>query len=154
MTGSNVQFDQSLLGLKRRLDRFPMKIMRDDVLQYAAIIGETYPLYIDEEAAKAAGLRGIVAPPTFSAVLTMGMGRPDIGLEGVGSSVLATEAVHRLAFICAGDTLDATIHLKSVYAKTGRSGSMVFVVWVIDFTNQEDELVETVEKSYVYKGGK
>ena len=154
MTGSNVQFDQSLLGLKRRLDRFPMKIMRDDVLQYAAIIGETYPLYIDEEAAKAAGLRGIMAPPAFTASLTIGMNRPDIGLEGVGSSVLATEAVHRIAPIYAGETLDAAVHLKSVYSKTGRSGSMVFVVWAIDFTNQEGESVETIEKSYVYKGGK
>ena len=154
MTGSNVQFDQSLLGLKRRLDRFPMKIKRDDVLRYAAIIGETHPLYTDEEAARAAGLRGVAAPPAFSAVLTIGMGRPDIGLRVEGASVLGTEAVQRYAYICAGDTLDATIHLKSVYAKTGRSGSMVFVVWVIDFTNQEGELVETVEKSYVYKGGK
>ena len=82
------------------------------------------------------------------------MTRPDIGLEGVGSSVLATEAIHRMAPICAGDTLDAAVHLKSVYSKTGRSGNMVFVVWAIDFTNQEGESVETIEKSYVYKGGK
>ena len=54
-------------------------------------------------------------------------------------SVLATEAIHRIAPICAGDTLDAAVHLKSVYSKTGRSGTMVFVVWAIDFTNQEGE---------------
>ena len=154
MTTSNVHFDQSLLGLKRRLDRFPMKIERDDVLQYAAIFGETNPLHIDDSVAKEAGLRGIVAPTAFSGVLTLGMGRPDIGLEGVGSGVLATEVINRTAVICAGDTLDATLSLKDVYIKTGRSGSMVFVVWAIDFTNQEGELVESTEKSYVYKKGK
>ena len=131
-----------------------MKIKRESILKYAEIIGETRPLYVDDDAAKASGLRGIMAPPAFTAALTIGMDRPDIGLEDLGLSVLATEAIHRMTPICAGDTLDAAVHLKSVYSKTGRSGTMVFVVWAIDFTNQEGESVETIEKSYVYKGGK
>ena len=154
MATQHVKFDRTQLGVKRPLDRFPMEIRRESVLKYAEIIGGTRSLYVDDDAARAAGYRGIMAPPAFTAALTMGMDRPDISLEGVGSSVLATEAVHRIAPIFAGDTLDAAVHLKSVYSKTGRSGNMVFVVWAIDFTNQEGETVETIEKSYVYKGGK
>ena len=154
MATQHVKFDRTQLGVKRPLDRFPMEIRRESVLKYAEIIGETRPLYVDDDAARAAGYRGLVAPPAFVAALTIGMDRPDISLEGVGSSVLATEAVYPIAPICAGDTLDAAVHLKSVYPKTGRSGTMVFVVWAIDFTNQEGEPVETIEKSYVYKGGK
>ena len=151
-TDNTVEFDRTLLGVRRAMDRFPMVIKAEEIMRYSTVLGETYSCYFDEKAAKLAGFRGVLAPPAFSTALTIGMGKPDVGLKDVGASFLATEAVHRFGPICAGDTLVANFYLKNVYRKTGRSGSMVFVVWAIEFTNQMGDLIETTEKSYVYKG--
>ena len=48
-----------------------------------------------------------------------------------------------------GDSLDATTKLKEVYAKTGRSGKMVFAVWETAFTNQNGIRVALVNESFV-----
>jgi peptidyl-tRNA hydrolase len=38
--------------------------------------------------------------------------------------------------------------LKDVYAKTGRSGTMVFMVWETTFRNQKGDVVADVQESY------
>ena len=48
-----------------------------------------------------------------------------------------------------GDTIEATSRLKEVYAKTGRSGKMVFAVWQTRFVNQQGDTVALVDESYV-----
>ena len=60
----------------------------------------------------------------------------------------AGQRVQALAPICAGDQLNASSHLKDVYAKTGRTGTMVFVVWETTFTNQDGKVVAEVEESF------
>ena len=42
----------------------------------------------------------------------------------------------------------ASSHLKEVYPKTGRSGTMVFTVWETTFTNQDGLVVADVQESY------
>ncbi len=148
MVVPNVEFNRSLLGVKHPAGRFPIE--REAILKYSSIIGETNPLYTDEDAARAAGYRGLVAPPAFCGLFTWAIGQPDIDLKVRGTGLLASEAFDCLAPVCAGDTLDAITHLKEVYVKTGRSGVMVFVVWAIAFSNQYGELVETREKSFVH----
>ena len=60
----------------------------------------------------------------------------------------AGQRVQPKAPIVAGDQLTASSHLKEVYAKTGRSGTMVFVVWETIFTNQNNEVVADVQESF------
>ena len=50
--------------------------------------------------------------------------------------------------IVAGDSLTASSHLKEVYPKTGRSGTMVFVVWETTFRNQKGQVVADVQESF------
>ena len=50
--------------------------------------------------------------------------------------------------IQAGDSLTASSRLKDVYAKTGRTGTMVFIVWETVFSNQNGQAVAAVEESY------
>jgi hypothetical protein len=39
-----------------------------------------------------------------------------------------------------------------VYEKTGRTGSMIFVVVRFRMTNQRDEMVAIVDNRFMYKG--
>lgn len=59
--------------------RFPVD--RTAIMLFASAIGETNPVYWDEEAARATPLGGVIAPPTFSAASAQW--DPDYGLRGV-----------------------------------------------------------------------
>lgn len=47
----------------------PWEVGREKIREFAAAIGEANPVYTDEAAAKAAGYKDIIAPPTFLTVL-------------------------------------------------------------------------------------
>ena len=77
------------------------------------------------------------------------LGRPDIKLNFGRTSFRAGEAIEVLGPIHAGDVLDVRSSLKTVYTKTGRSGTMCFVVWETSFTNKEGERVIAIQESMV-----
>jgi len=54
---------KDIIGSK--LDPFSIKIERDHLKEFCAAIGETNPLYTDQEAARAQGYPDTPAPPTF-----------------------------------------------------------------------------------------
>ena len=56
--------------------------------------------------------------------------------------------VRLLATVVAGDRLTSSSRLKDVYAKTGRSGAMVFCLWEHTFRNQDGEVVAEVTQSF------
>jgi acyl dehydratase len=64
----------------------PYEVGREKIREFALAIGETNPLYSDENAAKAAGYDDIIAPPTFLTVLNFKyspqvIGDPALGLN-------------------------------------------------------------------------
>ena len=147
MTTHELDFDRSLLGVDRPSGVF--QIDKEIILKCCRSIGETDPIHTDEEAARAAGHPSLLAPPAFCAVFVRGLGRPDIKLKFGNISFHANESMETLAPVYAGDTLTATTRLKDVYAKTGRSGTMAFVVWETSFANQKGQQVATVQESFV-----
>lgn len=59
--------------------RFPVD--RTAIMLFASAIGETNPVYWDEQAARATPLGAVIAPPTFTAAAAQW--DPDYGLRGV-----------------------------------------------------------------------
>ena len=47
---------------------FEYEVGREKIREYANAVGETNPLHLDPEAARAAGYRDVVAPPMFAVV--------------------------------------------------------------------------------------
>ncbi len=78
-------------------------------------------------------------------MLTVPAGPAEFGDTGF----FAGQAIECLAPVRPGDTLLATTKLRDVYAKTGRSGKMVFVAWETTFTNQRSEAVALVRDTHV-----
>ena len=123
-----------------------IKVTADLIQRYCAAVGEDNPLYTSEEAATKAGFKGVVAPPT----MFMGVGWvtfPKIASDLGQWYRLAGLALHPLAAIVAGDSLESTVSLKDVYAKTGRTGTTVFIVWQAVFVNQDGIPVFKAENS-------
>src|SRR5881394_2674002 len=59
---------------------------REKVREYALAVGETNPLHLDVEAARAAGYADVVAPPMFAVVYTSqaiwpAMADPEVGMD-------------------------------------------------------------------------
>jgi acyl dehydratase len=73
---------------------------------------------------------------------------PSIKLKFGRMQMHAGQRVQPKAPIVEGDWLTASSHLKDVYPKTGRTGTMVFVVWETTFRNQNGEVVADVEESF------
>ncbi len=146
-TDDDISFDRSLLGVEHHIGTF--HVTEEMIVDFSISTGETSPLFLDDAAAKKNGHEGIIAPPTFCNLFVTGVMRPDIKLEFGNTGLFAGQAIESLAPVRPGDSLDATTMLKEVYAKTGRSGKMVFAVWETGFTNQDGTRVALVRESFV-----
>lgn len=97
----------------------------------AKAIGETRPIYTDESAAKAAGYRSIVAPPTFAFCVLADSPAGSGYLSDVGIPV--AQVLHgeqHFSFhapMCAGDRVRVTRRVVDMYEKKG--GALDFVVF-------------------------
>jgi len=60
---------------------FEFPVDRTAILNFAAALGETNPIYWDEAHAKATPLGSVIAPPTFA--VAAALWNPDAGLRGI-----------------------------------------------------------------------
>jgi acyl dehydratase len=126
----------------------PIRITRELIADFCAAIGETNPLYTDARAASAGPHGGIVAPPSLAAIFGDG--------ENIFSHyprldtrrLLAGIDMELPAPIRPGDTLRVTSRISEVYEKTGRSGSMVFVVISSVLTNQNGDVAVRINHRF------
>ena len=144
----DLQFDRSLIGKKVPVGSH--RITKSRIIKYAKAMGETNPLFIDEDFAITGPYGCIIAPPNFYHAIKL-KNSPDIKLK-FGSSKSAYVAGQNVEYfepIKAGDTISATAEITSVYAKTGRSGNLVFVVKRTTYTNQHGRTVLIADGSMV-----
>ena len=124
----------------------PFFVTEETVRAFRQSIGETEPIFNDG----AAGYRGIgiMAPPTFCTLFVRHVELPSINLKFGRTRFHAGQRIQTRRAIVVGDSLTASSHLKEVYPKTGRSGTMVFIVWETTFRNQRGEIVAEVQESF------
>ena len=110
---------------------------------FAKATGQTDPVYVDEDAARAAGHPGLPVPPTFLFCLEMESPNPAAIRELLGLDyrrLLHGEqgfSYHAMAY--AGDTLTFAQRIDDIYDK--KDGALEFVVRKTRVTNQHDQLV-------------
>src|SRR3954447_19856781 len=102
---------------------------REKVREYALAVGETNPLHLDVEAARAAGHRDVVAPPMFAVVYSApAMGPaifdPDVGMNFAMMVHGGQEFVWG-PLVVAGDEVTTTVTVKDISERDGR-GYYVF----------------------------
>ena len=108
--------------LNREFDEQKFEIDGHSFAEYARVCGETDARFTDPADPN------FQAPPTFVSTLVGGLSLPPDFPDLDGVSMDAGKAVEWMAPIRAGATLTGKSHLHDIYAKTGRSGRMVFVV--------------------------
>lgn len=115
---------------------FTVEVERGRLHFFAKVTGQTDPVYLDAETARAAGHPDLPVPATFFFSLGLEAADPFGYLERLGVDlrfVLHGEqsfTYHRLAY--AGDRLTLTERVADVYAKRG--GALEFLVKETDIT--------------------
>ena len=143
-------FDDAWVG--KELPPVTIRVERDAILRYCRSTGMTDPIHTDDEAARAAGYRGLVVPITmFTQMVRDEQPRFRRRFHGMGMG--AGTAFEVLAPVCAGDVVEAATHVKDVFTKTGRSGTMTFVLLETILTDQPGNRVVTVTESFVKMNG-
>lgn len=125
------------------------EVGREKIREYAEALGETNPVYFDREAAREAGFRDIVAPPTFCIVystraLMQAFFDPDLGiLANVGRSVHSGQRFEWGEPVCSGDVITTRVRLTDLYQQDEKT----FYVFESASVNQLDQ--ETVRGTVI-----
>jgi acyl dehydratase len=125
---------------------------REKVKEYALAVGETNPLHLDPEAARAAGFRDVVAPPMFCVVYCgQAMGPavfdPEVGINFALLVHGGQEFVWG-PLVVAGDEITTTVSVKSIEKRAGNG----FFVFESQSVNQDGETVCTGTWTNIVRG--
>ena len=116
---------------------------REKIREYAHAVGETDPLYLDVEAARAAGHADVVAPPMFAVVYCMPSVWPALFDEEVGIEfarmVHGGQEFEWGPLVVAGDEITTTTSVKDVGERRGNN----FFVFESVSVNERGETVCT-----------
>ena len=145
-----VEYDPALIGRVFE-ETEPQPVTAEDISRFCESIGDTNPLFVDAATASAGPYGGIVAPPSFAVSFRNGRHFftfvPRFGSTGFD----AGKDVEFVAPIRPGDEIRLASHVKEIYEKTGRSGSMVFVIIRSTLRNQKDEVVAHIDHRFMSK---
>jgi acyl dehydratase len=151
VSGKTRHLDPSVIG--REFDRTEFgPITAEQIIRYARACGETDPIYTDEAAAAAGPHGGLVGSPTFPVTVRREIFLPkevpdSFGYEGFDAGKDIDIGVP----VRPGDVLTSSTTIHETYEKTGRSGSMVFLVLRTVVTNQKNELVATMDQRMMFR---
>lgn len=127
-------------------DTAEFTVKADDALEWARACGEQDPRFTDPERPD------FQAPPTFPAHFVGRKVFPEGFPRFGGNAFDAGKCVIAHAPVRPGDVLTAHSSIADIYEKTGRSGSMLFVVHRMAFESQRGEPVSVVDWKLVYRG--
>jgi acyl dehydratase len=125
---------------------------REKIREYAHAVGETDPLHLDPEAARAAGFRDVVAPPMFCVVYSSpsvapALFDPDVGINFALMVHGGQEFVWG-PLVVAGDEVTTTVSVKSIEERAGNG----FFVFESQSVNQDGETVCTGTWTNIVRG--
>ena len=125
---------------------------REKIREYARAVGETDPVYLDVDAARAAGYADVVAPPMFAVVysaLSVGppIFDPEVGIN-FAMMVHGGQEFRWGPLVVAGDEITTTATVEDIAER----GGMGFYVFESLSENQRGETVCTGTWTNIVRG--
>ena len=122
------------------------------IAEFAAVTGARSPLHTDRDAARAAGYRDVVAPPTFAVVVAQRaeaayIQDPEARLDFT-RVVHAEESFRHHRPIVAGDMLSTTVHVDDVTHR----GALAMVTTRAEIVDDDGRPVATVVSTLAVRG--
>jgi acyl dehydratase len=125
---------------------------REKVREYALAVGETNPLHLDPDAARAAGHADVVAPPMFAVVYTSpavgpAFFDPDVGMD-FARMVHGAQEFAWGPLVVAGDEITTEVEVADIAER----GGMGFYVFESRSDNQDGARVCTGTWTCIVRG--
>lgn len=119
----------------------------EELIAFARSLGETRPQYVEPGP-------DLVGHPTFCLRYKGNKFYPDAIPKSINvrTGLDAGKDIEFGAPVRPGDTIDVRCTLHEVYEKTGRTGSMYFVVIRFTMTNHHGETVAVVDNRFMHRG--
>jgi acyl dehydratase len=141
-----------------------LEVERGAIRRFADAVGDSNPLYWDEEYARKSKYGSIIAPPGFFGWPVMGGNQSLIFslLEGeLGQALLevgynTTSAIDGgtsyefFQPIRAGDTLTASLAIRDIAERRSQSGRALFIIFETTYTNQNGALVAKERGTFIH----
>lgn len=143
---SFAEIDRSLLG--KEFDRATYgPVTAEELIRYARLLGESGRAYLDPDAPG-----GLIGHPSFVCKLRGDRALPEFVVRQMRSGGFdAGKDIELGVPVRPGDELAVKSTVHDVYEKTGRSGSMVFLVLRSEIHNQRGEMVAIVDQRMMQK---
>lgn len=143
--------DKSHIGYKP--EPVTVDIEKGRLKFFARATGQEDPIYLDEDAAKAAGYSALPAPPTFLFSIDLEQDNPMGFLDMLGVNVARIlHGEQEFTYhkpICAGDTITLSSRIEDIYDK--RNGVLEFVVQKFSAINQHGNHVAGMTRTIVVR---
>jgi acyl dehydratase len=125
---------------------------REKIKEYANAVGETNPIHLDVDAARAAGHSDVVAPPMFTVVysgpaIVPAMFDPEVGIN-FAMMVHGSQEFRWGPLVVARDEVTTTTTVKDIADR----GGMGFYVFESESKNQDGEVVCTGTWTNIVRG--
>jgi len=141
----SIDIDRSMVGQEFDHTVFP-PVSVEEIRRYAAAYGETNPRWTTAADAE------LSAPPTFALCLRGHHFMPKHLPRNLGRSGFdAGKDIEMGVPVRPGDVLTGSSTVHDVYEKTGRSGTMTFIVFRTAVTNQRDETVAVIDQKMMFR---
>jgi acyl dehydratase len=125
---------------------------REKIREYANAVGETNPLHLDVDAARAAGYADLVAPPMFAVVYSAPAMAPAVLDPEVGLNLaMMVHGGQEFVWgkpVVAGDEITTTASVKDISERDGKG----FYVFETVSTNQDGDTVATGTWTNIVRG--
>ena len=126
---------------------------REKIREYAYAVGETNPVHLEVEAARALGYADVVAPPMFAAVysapaVTPALFDPEVGIN-FALMVHGGQEFKWGPLVVAGDEIETTVTVKDISERSGTG----FYVFESVSTNQGGDTVCVGTWTNIVRGG-
>jgi acyl dehydratase len=149
MAESNIEDLKKSIGIEGK--PLVMEIEKGMIKKFANAIGDTNPLWQDEEYAQKTKYKGIIAPPGIFCAIMMFMpvtSEPKEAPSLLPGGPLPLERVldggaewEFISPVKLGETITSTTKLTRVLKREGKMGKMVFLALETIFKNQENKIV-------------
>lgn len=148
MTDELFTYDRDAVGIE--VDAGAMHVTREAIAAYCEAVGDTNPLWTDDAWAARGPYGGVIAPPAFLATLPV---RPMLDAQLCFGNVtfVAGRRFELYEPVRPGDDIAAREQILQPYAKTGRTGTMVFEVRRLTYLNQAGRAVAMIDTPTVHR---
>jgi len=147
-----VALDQSFIG-RSYPPTSTYEVSREKIREFADAIGDTNPVYRDQEAARAAGHPDVIAPPTFITVVNIPavnkvVADPALGLD-YSRMVHGLQSFTYARPVRAGDVLALTVTIDDIMDRAGND----FLTVRAEVNAADGELICTTSAQLVVRRG-